>query len=146
MSINRKWAFARTDHFDDHGGVWIAEARSGTGTWVIRELAGDDVFPPKPGRSAPSARLGRLRRWVARVFGFAVTDPAQPFDVPHDVRGYPTLIVGAMFDFPDESRIETLLFMTPEQRAALGMDDETYQALNIGLALDDARRSREGLP
>jgi hypothetical protein len=37
MSIVRKHPIARAEHIDDAGIAWIAEARAGTGTWVIRE-------------------------------------------------------------------------------------------------------------
>lgn len=37
MSIIRKWAFARAEVYDENGVAWIAEARAGTGTWVLRD-------------------------------------------------------------------------------------------------------------
>lgn len=36
MSIVRKWPIARAEWMTDEGVDWIAEARAGTGVWVIR--------------------------------------------------------------------------------------------------------------
>jgi hypothetical protein len=41
MHINRKWPISRAEHIDDDGVSWIAEARSGTGVWVIRDAPND---------------------------------------------------------------------------------------------------------
>lgn len=64
-------------------------------------------------------------------------------DAP-EIDGFEVLI-GGMFNFTNAvceryDRDGWLLFMTLEQRAALGMDDETYQALNLYLRED--RRTR----
>lgn len=36
MSINRKWPIARAEWTNEDGTDWLAEARAGTGVWVIR--------------------------------------------------------------------------------------------------------------
>ena len=104
MSITRKWSFARAEIIDSESVCWIAECRSGTGTWVIREI--DDA----------SVKI----------------DEAQDLG-----DSLPLVIVGSMFDFAEGT--DMLLVMTAEQRSALGMSDETYQALNVALGLDNAR-------
>lgn len=43
MSIVRKVPFARAEWIDEEGVGWIAEARSGTGVWVIRENGDRDA-------------------------------------------------------------------------------------------------------
>ena len=49
-------------------------------------------------------------------------------------------IVGVMTTFPEDGEGSMLLELTPEQRKGLCMSDETYQALNVELSLDMAKR------
>jgi hypothetical protein len=87
MSIDRKWAFARTVVWDhDTCNPWVAESRAGTGTWVV-----------------------------------VANDPTDPDNVS-----------GRFFDFDDDHE-GTLLYMTPEQREAMGMSDAVYAELNAAL-------------
>lgn len=105
MTFIRKWSIARSEIFDEGGVAWLAEARAGTGVWVIRE--DHSVKPPQD-----------------------------------DLRErQPSAIRGAIFDFAEDGPV-TMLTMTPEQRAWLGMSDATYQSLNVELRLSFERHKR----
>jgi hypothetical protein len=84
--------------------------------------------------------------WIAEVRAgtgtWVIRENEADESLPAGAEGQlPIAIVGAMFPFPEDGGEDMPLTMTPEQRTALGMSDETYQALNVALRLDDERRT-----
>jgi hypothetical protein len=98
MSIIRKWPIARAEWMTDDGVGWIAEARAGTGVWVIRENGEHD--------EAGAETLRGLMVDFPEQEGslMLVMTPAQRESLEMDDRTYHELNVGLQRDYEDLAR------------------------------------------
>lgn len=98
MSFVRKWPIARAELTTEEGVSFIAEARAGTGVWVVRDGFGND--------DDGSARLRGLMTDFPDEEGSAmlVLTAAQRAELEMDDRTYLELNVRLSRDFEDLRR------------------------------------------
>lgn len=100
MSITRKWPIARAEIYDEDGVEWIAEARAGTGVWVIRDGNDEKALPDRS-----ETLRGLYVDFPDQEGGLMlVLTPAQREDLGMDDRTYHELNVALSRDFEDLRR------------------------------------------
>jgi hypothetical protein len=99
VSITRKWPIARAEWIDDDGTSWIAEARAGTGVWVICEHGDYDAD------SGTQPLRGLMVEFPDQEGSLMlVMAPAQRESLEMDDRTYHELNVALQRDYEDLKR------------------------------------------